>query len=83
MMRTSPFRIGSLLSRKNSTPVAQSSTSAADVGPRFQARDSTDGGPGTAGYEGIYKVSDREVRIPWANKYYRDIEQPPSKGNDS
>jgi hypothetical protein len=60
MMRTSPFRIGSLLSRKNSTAVAPSSTPVADVGPRFQARDSTDGGPGTAGYEGVYKVSDTE-----------------------
>jgi len=64
--RTSPFRLGSFLSRKTSTAAAPTFVSA-DVGPRFQARDSADGGPGTAGYEGVYKVSVRGVERPLSN----------------
>lgn len=59
--RTSSFRLGSLLSRKTSvtasTSAAPTSPTADVAGPRFQQRDSTDGGPGTAGYDGTYKVN--------------------------
>ncbi|KAG8806396.1 hypothetical protein FRC17_005038, partial [Serendipita sp. 399] len=54
--RTASFRISSFLGRKNSLMVNQQTMSPTpDVaGPRF-ARDSTDGGPGTAGEPEAYK----------------------------
>jgi hypothetical protein len=52
--RSTPFRLGSFLGRKNS--LMQSNPSTTDVaGPRFH-RESSDGGPGTAGYFDTYKT---------------------------
>ncbi|KAG8804168.1 hypothetical protein FRC16_000108 [Serendipita sp. 398] len=56
MSRTSSFRIGNFLGRKNSMMSNQQSSPSTDVaGPRF-ARDSTDAAPGTAGEPDTYKV---------------------------
>lgn len=57
MSRSTSFRLGSLLGRKNSLMNnSQGNASSTDVaGPRFH-RESTDGGPGTAGYVDTYKT---------------------------
>ncbi|CAG8632975.1 13318_t:CDS:1, partial [Acaulospora colombiana] len=79
--RSSSFRLTSFLSRKNSLASSPASGTSDVAGPRIQPRESTDSGPGTAGYVDAYKVGVNLYQM--THLLTKFLDEAPVQWNDS